>query len=57
MKLRVYWTDLRGGYVSSVSFRTEVIDEEMNKEVGFIYKAANHAEHDCAGLAETIPGH
>ncbi len=36
MKLRVYWTDMRGGSVSKVSFRTEVVDEETGKEVGFV---------------------
>jgi hypothetical protein len=36
MKLVVYWTDTRGGYMSKVSFRTEVIDEDTGKEVGFV---------------------
>lgn len=43
MKLRVYWTGLRGGYLSSVSFRTEVIDEETGKEVGFVESSRSPA--------------
>jgi hypothetical protein len=36
MKLVVYWTDMRGGYVSNVSCRTEVVDKETDKEIGFV---------------------
>jgi hypothetical protein len=36
MKLRVYWIDLRGGYTSKVSFRSEIIDDHTGKEVGFV---------------------
>jgi hypothetical protein len=36
MKLRYYYTDMRGGYVSDAKFRDQVIDEETDKEVGFV---------------------
>lgn len=36
MNLRVFWVDLRGGYASNVSFRSEIIDEDTGKEVGFV---------------------
>jgi hypothetical protein len=36
MKLTVYWTDTRGGYIGDVSFRTDVVDEDTGKIVGFV---------------------
>lgn len=36
MNLIAYWTDMRGGFTTKVSARTEIIDKDTNKEVGFI---------------------
>ena len=36
MKLRVHWVELRGGYTESVAFKTDVIDLDTGKVVGFV---------------------
>ena len=36
MKLLVQWVDLRGGYAEQVAFRTNVVDQESGKIVGFV---------------------
>jgi hypothetical protein len=43
MKLLVKWVDVRGGYVSNVSFRTEVIDVDTGKDVGFVESSRSPA--------------
>jgi hypothetical protein len=36
MKLLVQWVDMRGGYMSTQAWRTDVIDEDTGKTVGFV---------------------
>lgn len=36
MRLLVKYVNMRGGYMSQVAFRTEVIDEDTGKTVGFV---------------------
>jgi hypothetical protein len=36
MKLVVYWTDMRGGYGTRFIARTNVIDQDTGKTVGFV---------------------
>jgi hypothetical protein len=36
MRLLVQWVDMRGGYTSQVAFRTDVIDQDTGKTVGFV---------------------
>jgi hypothetical protein len=43
MKLLVQWVSLRGGYTEPVAFRTDVVDQESDKIVGFV-----HAERSPA---------
>lgn len=44
MKLQVQWVDMRGGYMSRISWRTDVIDEETGKTVGFLENRRSPAE-------------
>jgi hypothetical protein len=43
MKLLVKWVDMRGGYTEQVGWRTEIIDEETGKDVGFVDAARSPA--------------
>lgn len=36
MRLLVQWVELRGGYTGPVAFRTNVIDQDTDKIVGFV---------------------
>jgi hypothetical protein len=36
MRLLVEWIDMRGGYMSQVAWRTNVIDQDTGKKVGFV---------------------
>lgn len=36
MRLLVYWIDMRGGYVGPAAWRTEVIDQDTGRKVGFV---------------------
>lgn len=36
MRLLVQWVDMRGGYATQVSFKTDVIDQDTGKIVGFV---------------------
>jgi hypothetical protein len=36
MRLLVQWVDMRGGYTSQVAWRTDVIDQDTGKKVGFV---------------------
>jgi hypothetical protein len=36
MKLQVQWVDMRGGYMSQVAWRTDVIDLDTSKKIGFV---------------------
>ena len=36
MRLLVEWADMRGGYMSQVAFRTDVVDQDTGKKVGFV---------------------
>jgi len=36
MRLQAQWVDMRGNYGSSVTWTTDVIDQETGRKVGFI---------------------
>jgi hypothetical protein len=36
MRLLVEWVDMRGGWTSQVALRTDVIDQDTGKKVGFV---------------------
>jgi hypothetical protein len=39
MRLKVYWVDMRGGYPNGMSWRTDVVDEDTDQKVGYVYAA------------------
>ena len=55
MNLVVYWTDLRGGYTSKVTFRTDVVDQDTGKKVGFVEATSYSAKggQHCRPFFET----
>ena len=57
MKLRYHYTDMRGGYMSNVSFRDEVIDEDTGKKVGFVQATRTPATRHISLFGGKYQGH
>lgn len=43
MNLLVNWVDMRGGYTGPVAWRTDVIDQDTGKTVGFVHNQRSPA--------------
>src|SRR5258708_23543766 len=57
MKLLVQWVELRGGYTGQVAFRTDVIDQDTGKIVGFVDAERSPAKRHISLFGGKYQGH
>ena len=56
MKLKVFWTDMRGGWVDPVEVNNDVIDEETGAVVGYTIAARSPIERHVFLFGEEYTG-
>lgn len=57
MKLLVQWVELRGGYTHPVAFRSDVIDRDTGKVVGFVDAERSPAKRHISLFGGKYQGH
>ncbi len=57
MRLLVQWVDMRGGYTQPVAWRTDVIDRDTGKVVGFVDSERSPAERHISLFGGKYEGH